>query len=61
MQHLHLRKETGRWSSNIEKDREVPNNLNNEYRVKTFATFNIPENTEKLFLARRFGWKSGQS
>ena len=33
------------------KDQEVPHNLNNEYKVRTFPTFNIPEtSTENLFL-----------
>ena len=32
------------------KDQEVPHNLNNEYKVRTFPTFNIPENTENLLL-----------
>ena len=33
-----------------EKDQEVPHNLNNECKVRTFPAFNIPENTENLLL-----------
>ena len=32
------------------KDQEVPHNLNNEHKVRTFPTFSIPENTENLLL-----------
>ena len=32
------------------KDQEVPHNLNNEYKVRTFPTFNIPENTRFYYL-----------
>ena len=32
------------------KDQEVPHKLNNEYKVRTFPTFSIPENTENLLL-----------
>ena len=32
------------------KDQEVPQNFNSEYKVRTFPTFSIPENTENLLL-----------
>ena len=32
------------------KDQEVPHNLNDEYKVRTFPTFNTPENAENLLL-----------
>ena len=32
------------------KDQEGPHNLNNEYKVRKFPTFNIPENKENLLL-----------
>ena len=35
------------------KDQEIPQNLINEYKLRTFPTFSIPENTENLLLGSK--------
>ena len=50
MQHLHQKRRQDGDQATYKKDQEVPHNLNNEYKVRTFPTFNFPENTENLLL-----------